>query len=178
MGGYRATTGLREIINEKKSVFLVSGILMVVFAGSYLIYTQRPQPRPQGDKAFYTVDDRQTWFIDSVYKTPPFERDGKIAVRAMVYSYDDGRRQFCPIVEQYTPEMKKSLDDAIAQAYRYEKPLSSISLFNSLETAGGIEVKLSGPGHDWVRRSDLPEAAKIFASIKAPDGSAVDFVIP
>ncbi|HEX4054575.1 MAG TPA: hypothetical protein VHX86_09950 [Tepidisphaeraceae bacterium] len=178
MGSYRPTAGLREIINEKKSAFLIAGILMVVFAGGYLFYTQRPQPRPKGDKAFYTVDDGQTWFIDSIYKTPPFEHDGKTAVRAMVYSFDSGRQQFCPLVEQYTPEMKKSLDDAIAEADRDGRPLSSISLFNSPETADGIEVKPSGPSHAWVRRSDLPEAANIFGSIKAPDGSAVDFVIP
>ncbi|MGD0461708.1 MAG: hypothetical protein ABSB74_04390 [Tepidisphaeraceae bacterium] len=153
-------------------------ILMVAFAGGYLVYTQWPQPRARGDKAFYTVDDGQTWFMDSIYKTPPFDHDGKIAVRAMVYSYDNGRKLFCPFVQRYTSDMKKSLDDAVAQAMYDGKPLSSIALFNPRTASDGIEVKASGPGNDWVSRSDVDQAAKVLGSIRAPDGSAVDFVIP
>jgi hypothetical protein len=178
MDRYRPTTGLREIVDERKSTFLILAILMLLFAGGYLTYTQRSPHRPAGDKAFYTVDDGRTWFLDSIYRTPPFEHDGKIAVRAMVYSYDHGSRLFCPAVERYTPEAKKTLDEAIAEADREEKPLSSISLFNSPATLDELEVKLSGPGREWVSRADKDEAAKVLNSIKSPDGSAVDSVIP
>ena len=179
MARYRPTTGLREIINEKKALAFGVAILMIVGAGFYLAYMQRPQVRPKGDQAFYTVDDGRTWFMDSIYKTPPFDHDGKVAVRAMVYSYDNGHATFCPAVERYTPDTKTTLDNAVAQANRDGKPLSSIALFSSPEVIlDGMEVKLSGAGHDWVPRSDKDEAAKILNSVKAPDGSVVDFVIP
>ena len=178
MARYRATTGLREIINEKKTIAFGAAILMIAGAGLYLAYMQRPQLRPNGDKAFYTVDDGQTWFIDSIYKTPPFDHNGKVAVRAMVYSYDNGHQMFCPAVERYTSDTKTTLDNAIAQAVRDGKPLTSISVFNSPETMDGMEVKLSGSGNEWISRSDKDKAAKVLSSVKAPDGSAVDSVIP
>jgi hypothetical protein len=178
MGHFRASMGLREIINAKKSAFLGMAILMLMCAVGYFDFTHRTIPKPSGDKAFYTVDDGRTWFIDSIYKTPPFEHDGKHAVRAMVYSYDNGSRTFCPAVERYNPDMKLALDEAVAQAKHQGKPLSSISLFNLPDTLDAMEVKLTGPGHDWVSRNDRDETAKILGSIKAPDGSAVDFVIP
>src|ERR1700722_15420943 len=133
MGDYRPEPGLRELINKKKSIFVSLAVMLLVAATGYFIYSQRSPVRSTGDKAFYTTDDGQSWFIDSIYRTPPFERDGKIAVRAMVYSYDGGSRRFCPFVEQYTPEMKKSLDDEVAHATQEQKPLSSITLFNSPE---------------------------------------------
>ncbi len=179
MGNYRATTGLREIINEKRSVSLGVAILMLICAGVYAGYTMHgPRPRPKGDKAFYTVDDGKTWFVDSIYKVPPFIHDGKTAVRALVYSYDNGQKQFCPTVERYSPEMEKKMDDAVIQANRDGMPLSSISLFNSPGTLNEMEIKRAGTDDDWVSRGDRDSSWKVLSSIKAPDGSAVDLVIP
>jgi hypothetical protein len=135
-------------------------------------------PRPAADKAFYTIDDGRTWFVDSIYKTPPFDHEGKTAVRAMVYSYDNGRYQFCPFVQRYTSDIKKTLDDAIAQALIAGKPLASVGLFNAPTALDGTEVKESASDGDWIPTSDKKDAAKIINSIKSPDGSAVDFVIP
>jgi hypothetical protein len=170
--------GLRETINQKKSVSVGGAILLFVVAGSFLAYTQWPARVPKGDKAFYTVDDGQTWFRDSVRRVPPFEVDGKTAVRALVFSYANGSKTFCPVLEQYDSDMKKMLDDAVADANREGKPLSSIALFNSPGTGNRMQVKLSGSGHKWVSKSNLPEAAKMFGAVQAPDGSAVDSVIP
>jgi hypothetical protein len=178
MGRYRASTGLREIINEKRSVSLGVAVVMVGCAVAYFAYVHRPQSHPKGDKAFYTIDDGQSWFTDSIFRTPPFKHEGKLAVRAMVYSYDNGRHEFCPLLQRYTSDMKESLDDAAAQAVREGKPLSSIPLFSSPAALDGIEVKAAGPGHEWVSRGDADEASKVLNSVKSPDGSAVDFVIP
>jgi hypothetical protein len=179
MGRYRATTGLREIINEKRFASLVVAFVMLATAVAYIAYLHRPpELRPTGNKAFYTIDDGNTWFTDSIFKTPPFDHNGKIAVRAMVYSYDNGRKQFCPFVQRYTTQVKKTLDDAIALAIRDGKPLSSIELFKSPMAIDAVEVKASCSDGDWVPGSDKERAGKIISAIKAPDGSAVDFVIP
>ncbi len=97
---------------------------------------------------------------------------------ALVYSYHEGHQQFCPLLEQYTSVMKTTLDAAIAKANGEGKPMSSIPLFNSPGLAEAMEIRLSGPDHEWVPRSDKDAAAKIFRSVKSPDGSAMDFVIP
>ena len=179
MGRFQGTTGLREIINQKRSTFLAIAVLLLIGAACYMAYMQWPEPPPRGgDKAFYTVDDGQTWFVDSIYKTPPFKHDGSIAVRALVFSYHNGRQTFCPVVERYAAEKKKVLDDAIADAQHEGKPLSSIALFKEPALENGMEVKPSNSDHEWVSRSDRDESAKILGSIKAQDGSAVDSVIP
>ena len=170
--------GLRETLNKKKSVSIGGSVFLFLLAGSYLVYSQWPERRSKGDKTFYTVDDGQTWFLDSIYKTPPFDQDGKTAVRALVYSYNNGHKTFCPVVERYDSDMKKRLDDAVAQANRDSKPLSSIALFGSRELLSGMEVKQAGPGHNWVSRNNVPEATKIFSAVQAPDGSDVDAVVP
>ncbi len=82
MRRFRGTTGLREIINEKRAISVGAAVLLLACAAAYLTYLRQPQIIPKGDKALYTVDDGQTWFADSIYsKVPPFDHDGKIAVR-------------------------------------------------------------------------------------------------
>jgi hypothetical protein len=169
--------GLRETINKKKSVSIGGAAVLVLIAGSFLAYTQWPAYRPKGDKAYFTVDDGQTWFVDSMYKVPPYDYNGKTAVRAMVYSYDKGSKTFCPFLQQYNSDTKKQLDDAVANATRDGKPLSSIELFGSPATARGVEIKLPGPNHKWVSPGTA-EATKVLSAVQAPDGSDVDSVFP
>jgi hypothetical protein len=170
--------GLRETLNQKKSVSVGAAVLLFVVAGGYLAYTQWPRSALKGDEAFYTVDDGQTWFVDSIYKTPPFDYEGKTAVRAMVYSYANGKKTFCPFLVRYDDGMKKKLDAEISQANQQGKPLSSISLFNAPGTDLQEEIKLPGPGHRWVSRGNVDQAAKVLGAATAPDGSDSDLVIP
>jgi len=143
--------GVREAINNKKSIGIGFSILLLLIAGSILAYTQWPEHRPKGGMAFYTDDDGQTYYVDSAYLVPPCDHDGKTAVRAMVYSYDGGHRQFCAFLERYTTDAKKRIDDAVAEAAREGKPPSSIALFGDPGIArSGLEIKLPGAGHSWV----------------------------
>ena len=142
---------IREAINQKKSVGVGVAILILVLAVLILVYSQMPAHRIKGDKAYFTDDDGQTWFLDSSYQTPPFDHNGKPAVRAMLYSYDHGHETFCPFLMRYTDSAKKRLDDAIAEAARQGKPPISVVLFNDPElNKTGVEVKLPGLGHAWV----------------------------
>jgi hypothetical protein len=169
--------GLRETINQKKSVSMGGAVVLILLAGGFLAYTQMPARRPKGDKAYFTVDDGQTWFVDSMYMIPPYDHDGKIAVRAMVYSYDKGSKTFCPFLQRYNSDTKKQLDDAVAQATRDGKPLASIELFGSPVAARGVEIKLPGPDHKWVLPGSA-EASKVLSAVQAPDGSDVDTAFP
>jgi hypothetical protein len=169
--------GLRETLNKKKSVSTGAAVFLIVVAGSILAYTQWPERRPKGDKAFFTVDDGKSWFVDSAYKAAPFDHDGQTAVRAMVYSYDNGHKTFCPVLERYNADTKKKLDAAVDAANRDGKPLSSVTLFSAPETMKEVEVKLPGPGHQWIDVKKL-EAAKVLDAVKSPDDSDIDLVIP
>ncbi len=170
--------GLRETINQKKSISYIGAVFLVVIAGGVLAYTQWPARIPKGDTAYYTDDDGQTWFTDSVYKTPPFDHNGKTAVRALVYTYENGHKTFCPVLERYNSAMKKELDEAISAANHDGKPLSSISIFNAPGTVYQMDVKLAGSGHEWVSRGNMTQSNKVFEAVQAPDGSTVDLAIP
>jgi hypothetical protein len=169
---------IRETINKKKGLSAALSALLILASGGILAYSQWPQSRPKGDKAYFTVDDGKTWFIDSIYKVPPFDYNGQTAVRAMVYSYDGGSKKFCAYVERYTTETRKQLDAAVAQAQADSKPLSSITLFSSRDVGmSGVEVKLPGDAN-WVSRANAAEAMKVLDQIKSPDGSEMDMLMP
>jgi hypothetical protein len=170
--------GLRETINQKKSVSISGAIFLLMCAGTYLVYTQLPTRPPKINKLYYTVDDGKTWFADSIYKTPPYDYNGQAAVRAMVYSYDHGDKTFCPFLQRYNSRTKKQLDDAVAQATRDGKPLSSVTLFSSPAIGQGVEIKLPGPGHKWFAGNDPVESPKIYSAAQAPDGSDIDTAFP
>ncbi|MGD0139460.1 MAG: hypothetical protein ABSD28_11330 [Tepidisphaeraceae bacterium] len=170
---------IREAINQKKSVGVGVAILILVLAVLILVYSQMPAHRIKGDKAYFTDDDGQTWFLDSTYLTPPFDHNGKPAVSAALYSYDHGNKKFCPFLMRYTDSAKKRLDDAIAEAAKQGKPPSSVSLFGDLElNKTGVEVKIPGPGHAWVLRDTTEGADTINQGLATHADDTSDLVIP
>lgn len=142
--------GVRETLNQKKSVGVVLAVVFLLAAAGILVYTQWPEHHFSGKTAFYSDDDGQTWFIDSVYKATPFDHNGKPAVRAIIYSYDSGSKRFCAYLMRDKASDKKLLDDAVAQAATQDKPPSSVTLFDDKRILNEMEIKEPGPGHNWV----------------------------
>jgi hypothetical protein len=164
---------IREAISKKKSLSIVLALAMIVMAGGVMGFGMWPQHHPTGDKACYSDDDGQTFFIDSAYKVVPFDHDGKQAVRAMVFNYDNGHKTFIVCLMRHTTKGQTRINGAIEKAGKDNLPLSSIALFDDRSLQ---EVKLPGAGNPWMRRTH-PEAMAVMA-IKSPDGSAVDMMIP
>jgi hypothetical protein len=155
--------GVRETLNKQKWVGAAFAAVLILAAGGLVTYTEWPQHHFSGKTAFYTDDEGQTWFIDSVYKTTPFDHDGKQAVRAVIYSYEHGGKQFCAYLMRDNPSDKKRLDDAVATAAAAGKPPSSVDLFENQGILNNMQIKQLGPGHPWV-------------PILGPDGSNVTTV--
>lgn len=65
-------------------------------------------------KAFFTIDDGKTFFIDDASKIPPFKKDNKDAFRAHVFTCDGGKTKFVGYMEAYAPQDKKLMEDTIA----------------------------------------------------------------
>ncbi len=127
---------------------MVAAIFLLTAAG-ILLYTQLPKHQFSGKTGFYSDDDGQTWFIDSVYKTVPFDHNGTQAYRAVIYSCQNGKVQFCAYLMRHNAQDKKRLDDALSQAVQQDKPPSSIGLFEDKGILDHMEVKAPGPGHSW-----------------------------
>ncbi|HEX8340209.1 MAG TPA: hypothetical protein VF624_04805 [Tepidisphaeraceae bacterium] len=169
--------GVREQLKEKPAIGFAVTAAFVLIAVLVLARTYWPEEQADLSRAFYTIDDGQTWFTDSATKVAPFDYNGKTAVVAHVYNYANGSKEFCAYLAKFTPEAKTKLEAAITDAARAGKPPESVSLYGDRSfMSNGVLVKPAGPGGEWVPYGD-PKAKPLFA-VRAPDGSVVDQVFP
>jgi hypothetical protein len=166
---------IRKKFADDKKMGVAVAICLLVVAAFALAIQIWPQRKPNLAQAFYTDDDGQTWFKDSAFKIAPFDHNGKTAVMAEIYSYDDGGKEFCAYMAKYTPELKQRLEAALAAAQAKGLPSNSVALFNDRQSLNAETlVKSPGPNNSWIPFND-PRATPIF-SIHSPDGSTVDEV--
>ncbi len=151
-------------------------VILFICAGtiaSYYLWPHRERLNPT--VVFYSDDDGQTFFRDSVYKFPPFDHEGKTAVEAMV-AESNGHR-FVAYLMRYTPAAQEQLKQKYNEAIRENLSVQETVLnFISSPEIGlrGMEMKLPGSGNEWVPRSQIRTL-----DVKAPDGSLPDrYVTP
>jgi hypothetical protein len=168
---------VREAINTSKAASITVAVVIFLLAAAVAIMALKPQANVVITNAYYTDDDGQTYFSDSIYQVPPFDHNGKTAVRAMVFTYDNGSKEYVAFEMRYTDEWKKKLDAVCAQVVKDGKPLSSVPDFNSVELSqDGWEVKAPGPNHSWVPRNG-PKASDVLNQ-PSPDGSPREADVP
>lgn len=164
---------IRQQIGEKKKLSLSLGIALVIVAAVVLCIEFWPKKRADLAMAYYTDNDGQTWFSDSAYQLPPFDHNGKVAVRAQIFTYDSGSKEFCGYLQKYTPEAKQKLQAAFAAAKSQHKSLASVALLREPSFLNsGILVKKPGAGNAWIPYND-PRVNDVMR-VHSPDGSAVD----
>lgn len=164
--------GLRNAIQGKPIAGIAIAVVLLLVSGLILARTYWPQKRAKLSQTFYTDDDGATWFADSAYLVPPFDHNGKTAVFAEVFSYDNGSKKLCAYETEYTPRAKKRLEDALAEAQKNDQPPASVSLFHDRTfMTEGMQVKRPG-STKWVSMAD-PQANSL-CSVQSPDGSVVD----
>jgi hypothetical protein len=165
--------GIREKLREKPVMGRAAAVALVVIAGLVLAKTYWPEKKADLSQAYYSDDDGATWFKDSAFRVAPFDHNGRPAVVAHVYTYDEGKKQFCAYLARFTPRAKEQLEAALADAKKRGDAPSSVGLYHERSfMMRGVEVKLRGSDHPWISYGD-PDAQKIF-SIQSPDGTAVD----
>jgi hypothetical protein len=166
---------IRQKLSNDKAMGIAIGLGLIAFAAIALAIQFWPQKKANLSLAFYTDNDGGTWFKASAFQIAPFDHDGKVAVMAQIYSYDNGSKKFCAYMVKYTPEAKKQLETAIADAQARGQPPSSVALFNDRGFLNsGMMVKSPGGGNPWIPFTD-PRANQIM-TINSPDGTAVDTV--
>lgn len=164
--------GIRETMKEKPAVGVAVGAAFVLFASAMLAWSFWPERRADLLQAWYTVDEGKTWFADSATRVAPFDKDGKQALIAFVYTYAGGSKSFCAYLAKYTPEGKKAMEASMATATSSGKRADAAVLLGDREfMKHAIVVKRPGDS-DWIPYGD-PRATAIF-TIKSSDGSPVD----
>jgi hypothetical protein len=174
--------GIRETLNQHPKATTGVTAAIVVIALAVIVYQLT---RPSGQQAssglvYYSNDDGKTYFSDSASKVPPFDKDGKPAVRAYVWKCEDGTL-FVSHLERVSPESMKKIQElqkrgaevpdaegkeATAEGKGGRPPMGTgiMALMNDKE------VKPVGTGDTgWVKMSS-PEGRQVGVP-KCPDGS-------
>jgi hypothetical protein len=160
--------GIRESLNQNPNLTTGLTALVIIVAVAAIVWqisrgSGGPTPNTS-EKAFFTIDDGKTTFADDISKLPPFDHQGKPAVRAYVFACKGGKIRFVGYLERYTTEGKAKVEEAKARKQTMD-PAFAESL-----AATGIEVKQPMTGDKaWLLRGD-PKAATVM-SPKCPDGS-------
>lgn len=141
--------GARARLNEHP---VAVGAVVAIAVALVLAIRCWPTPAP---RAFYTVDDGQTFFPHA-YEVPPFHYAGKEAVQAMVFTADGGKTKFAGYLMRFTPEGKARMQERLRHRSPQEER-SPLAL-----PAGDVQVKRPGGG-EWVSQStpqDMGERMK------------------
>jgi hypothetical protein len=171
--------GIRETLNKNPAITTGGTIGIIVIALGFIVWQLMGESQQTTDKMYFTVDDGKTLFSDSAQKNPPFDKDGKQAVKAYVFTCDDEKTQFVAYLERLTPEAKAQLEKAMKEMPVPDPkagPGATPANFGMLEAINmeGTEVKKPGDAK-WVKRASM-DAEKVM-TISCPDGKAENLAI-
>ena len=153
----------RDTLNENKRV--TAGICAGLIVCGLIVWYLQGGIRLGGERAYYTIDDGKSWFADQAAKLPPFEYDGKQAVRA--YVFECNGKRFVNSLERYTPEGLQAAQ------------LAKVAPGGSIRGPGTPKAsptlkEVKRPGQSvWVAQHDYGKSGAILA-IKCPDGGTGD----
>ena len=157
---------IREKLQKNPS--LVAGIAgVVIIAAVVSIVMQARSSSGGGSKAYFTVDDGQTYFTDSKFMVAPYDKGGKQAVRAHVFMC--GGKPVVGYLSKYSDEALKVMED-VKQAKAEKRPPKNIGALMNLSSAG-IEVKKPGAGNPWIKGTDVAKTTEI-RTFKCPGEKA------
>lgn len=155
--------GLRETLNENPAITTAATALIIIVAlGFALAQFMRGGDTPPtveaGErKSYFTVDDGKSWFEAPATNVPPFDHEGKTAVRARLYTCDGGENKFVGYLERYTPAARQRIEQQ-----------DGVPTLMDMEDPSAVEVKRPG-GNRWVPR-DTPEGYRV-RDVTCPDGT-------
>ncbi len=173
MGRSAYDISIRETLQNRAAGLVIAAILFAaaITIGAHYLWPNK-WSRINPYEVFYSDDDGQTYFEDSIYKLAPFDHNGKIANIAIVYT--DGQRNYVGYLERYTPQARKQLQDFYDS--HPDTPYETINLMASPQISlNGMELKMPGKDQPWLPRSrSVPQRP----DMPLPGGVSVQIVRP
>jgi len=156
--------GIRETLNKNPAIATGATAAVIVVALVFIVMQLMPNRPHIVTKSWYTDDDGTTWFKDGLEKIPPFDHNGKEAVRCFVYKCKGTK--FVGYLQKYSDIGKAKMEKAQA-----DKDHPNANPMIMMEVEGEQLIKKPGAGNPWVNQMrDQEQAMKIY-QVKAPDGS-------
>jgi hypothetical protein len=164
--------GIRESMNQNPKIVTGVTVAVIVLALLYIFLSNRSGGVTGSTihaKAYYSTDDGKTYFADDAKNVPPFQKDGKEAVRAYVFKCPDGKK-FVAHLERYTLDAKKKIEAVQSGSGGIGDP-------TVLETIQMTGVEIKAPGQPkWIKQSD-PRAGAVLTP-KCSSGGQPEPVLP
>jgi hypothetical protein len=165
--------GIREKLNNNPKAAIGIGAVAIALGVVFIALQLSSHGGGPSDRAYFSTDDGQRWFVDDADKIPPFPHDGKEAVRAHVFHCNG--KEFVNHLERYTPERRK-LMEATAEAERAGKPPPAPPPAAGRTVMWGQEFKKPG-AKEWVPAGNLARTGPLLQA-KCPDGGEAVPVVP
>jgi hypothetical protein len=161
--------GIRDLLNRnpKMAARVVGGVLVVLvgLAAYQVWHAFGSSTSSIANKQFFSDDDGETYFVASASNLPPFDHNGKQAVRALVFSCGDGK-PFVGQLQRYTADAKAKLEKIRSGP----APTGPRSMNAEDPEAAGLEIKKPrNATAAWVKRGD-PAYAEV-SRVTCPDGT-------
>lgn len=103
---------LRQKINQNPAIAIALVAILVACAGWYLVRGSRGDAVQLPTQFYFTTDDGKTTFAAGFDQLPPFQHQGKEAVRARVFSPDGGNTKVT-YLEKFTPDYRTKVEAAL-----------------------------------------------------------------
>ena len=160
--------GVRESIERHRSWAAGIAVVGILAAAVFAFRATVPSPvaEARAAQAYYSVDDGATYFEAPADLVPPFEHNGKTAVRAAVFTCDGGKTKFVGYLERYPATAKQKIEAA-----RQALKSGDQNVGPPAAAFAQVEVKKPGAGGKWVARSAGAAAAEI-VHVRPPPGAA------
>lgn len=160
------TTPKASKAKRKQNPLLIALILLIAAGAiALLVWELWPEPHnPRPTRAYYTADDGKTLFADDAERLPPFDHDGKPAVRAMVYSCDGGKTRFVGYLQKLPEDALQEANQKAVAAGRDPKDIDD----DEIALKSGWLAK-KPPERDWVNSKDHDRYAQTI-KVACPDG--------
>jgi len=104
---------LRGWINKNGRPLMAASAVVLIVAALFSAAQLRSGGRPPlpviADRAFFTSDDGATQFVDSIDRIPPFDHEGRPAVKAYMFSCDTGKHLWVQYLEKMTDAGAKQM---------------------------------------------------------------------
>lgn len=166
---------IREWLNNNPRITTAVTAIVIVLAVIVIVWNRSSQESgpSSGYRVYYSDDDGKTWFADDWQKVPPFDHNGRQAVRAHVFRIGTGE-PFVGYLEKFDARAQKILNDF------YDDPANRGKFYNERHTleARNILVKRPGPEHKWVHVEQDREQAYRIKTITGPAGETAEELFP
>ena len=106
-----------ESLQNKKGLSVGLSVGMIVLAGLIMAWNMRSNVPGDEMKAFYSVDDGDTYFVDDLNKAYPFDHDGKQAYRAYVFKCNQSGKKFVGFIERLNDSGRSRMAELVTQPH-------------------------------------------------------------